>query len=149
MNKIENSKKYLLILSTLLLILLIMGSANATNNDKIVNETISTPEHGVDTLSTNIDSVDEKVSTADNTNNVVGSSDTSNKTLKESKNNNQLSSSSNTQTFKDLENLIKYTPDLLNITNNFTYNQTIDNPITINKNNYIIDFKGYTIDANS
>ena len=49
----------------------------------------------------------------------------------------------------DLGKLIKYTPNVLVIDNDFIYNASTDGEgLVISKNNYVIDFNGHTIDAN-
>ena len=71
MNKNKNSK--ILLVLSILLLFLIIGSASAT--DETSNETVSTTTNdGVDTLTTDDSSVDEKsVSAVDNTNDILGS----------------------------------------------------------------------------
>ena len=84
MNKIENSK--IILILSVLLVLLVMGSVSASD-DKLVNETISTPNNNDDNIGVDIQTTtessgsnDEQVLTAENTpNNIVGSDNTNEK----------------------------------------------------------------------
>ena len=77
MNKLKNSK--IILVLSLLLLFLVIGSASAV--DETGNETISTPETGVDTLSQSMDSVDDGVSAAEHTSNLVANDTSNNKLL--------------------------------------------------------------------
>ena len=111
MNKIENSK--IILILSVLLVLLVMGSVSASD-DKLVNETISTPNNndnmGVDiqTTTESSGSNDEHVLTAENNQN-LGSY------------NNTVLSSDDFETFTDLSNNIKFTPDKLEVNNNIKF----------------------------
>ena len=153
MNKIENSK--IILILSILLVLLVMGSVSASD-DKIVNETISTPNNNNDNIGVDIQTTtesgsnDEQVLTADNTDNNIGSSNTTeNNNLKS---NNQEILTATTYTFTDLYNKVKNggTVNLNGAT--YVYTSSRDSAyvggITL-PNNIVLNGGGATINANN
>ena len=141
------NSKIMLILS-ILLILLVIGSVSAADIDKIGNETVLTSATGVDTVSTVDDGVLTSGTTEDNSRlsetqekGVLGLSEDS------------ILKDSNAESFSDLAYLIKLTDDELILSHDYTYSDVKDSSyltsgITISKNNFIIDGAGHTIDGN-
>ncbi len=130
-----------IILCLIICFFLTMGSAcAATLNETNDHTTLNTPV------------VDDSIASArDDSIGVISNNDDSNKLSLGNSNNNVLNDDeSSNSTIRDLEKLIKYTPDLLIIENDFTYNSLIDgsNGLEIVKSNYVIDFNGHTLNAN-
>ena len=150
-----------LLISSVFMILLIMGAASADEyKNSNINETITSHDDVkiVDTLSTG-DSVDDQVSAADMKDLVVNDANNSlnsNKILTarlDSSSNNLLGDSGEfnefTGSYSDLIELIKLSERKVTLQQNYAYQNTDNGIIQLSIDNYIIDGNGHTINGNN
>ena len=135
------NKKTIILLSVLVLFLII-GGVSASETNTTDRDTISATDSVQNVVNFDVKdevgSINGELLCANNNSDEKISSESANEILMDD----------DTGTFAELNKLIKTTPNELVLNKNYVFSST-DSCLEITKNNYVIDFNGHTVNANS